>query len=79
MKSHTILYHGSWVAGAIVLALAVYFTRIAYDAMYAQQQMMMYPRLTMFLQTTAGKAVAIGSFGVAAVCFFGTYRMHKMM
>lgn len=74
--SHHIMFHGSWVVGAIVLGLAVWYTRIAADAMYAQSQMQMYPKLTMFLQTNGGKAVIALMYLVSVALFTGTYKLY---
>ncbi len=54
---HQIMFHGSWILGVISLSLAIWYTRIIYDASYAQNQMQSYPKLVPFLQTNGGKAL----------------------
>ena len=66
--------YGCGIVGFLVLALAIWYTRIIMDPVYAQSQMYDYPDLVPFLNTMPGKLVTLVLYIVAISLFAGGYK-----
>jgi hypothetical protein len=73
-KGKNLMCYGCGIVGFLVLALAIWYTRIIMDPVYAQSQMYDYPDLVPFLNTMPGKLVTVVLYIVAISLFTGGYK-----